>query len=242
MKNEEWRVGRYEERGRRKKRVQACFLPKTPPPPNSHSFSPFPCSFRQRFTKRNEKNVRLCIPPSPPPATDGKPRTHLPFSRYSGVRPADHSKKKKKNLLGWLVGSFLFRIASSIIVTFFFFLMFWWFGVLSSNCSFAFFVHLQLSWYSVYTGSFSQCSDFLRFCDFCEFVEKNKQEKKKLQGMFCVAYEMWLIANVENIGDVLVPVWSLYDRLVDILHLRERRSDGSVSKSFERDISKSFEP
>lgn len=59
--------------------------------------------------------------------------------------------------------------------------------------------------------------------------------------MFCVAYELWLIANVENIGDVLVPVWSLYDRLVDILHLRER-SDGSVSKSFERDISKSFEP
>lgn len=30
---------------------------------------------------------------------------------------------------------------------------------------------------------------FCDFCDFCEFVEKNKQEGKKVQGMFCVVYE-----------------------------------------------------
>lgn len=235
--------GKIWRRGRRRKRVQTCFLPKTPPPPQLSFFFPLPLFLSPEVYETKRKKCPSIHPPLPTPPNGREtphPSSLLSIWLWWGTARGS-LQKKKKNLLGWLVGSFLFRIASSIIVTFFF-LMFWWFGVLSSNCSFAFFVHLQLSWYSVYTGSFSQCSDFLRFCDFCEFVEKNKQEKKKLQGMFCVAYELWLIANVENIGDVLVPVWSLYDRLVDILHLRERRSDGSVSKSFERDISKSFEP
>lgn len=234
--------GKIWRRGRRRKRVQTCFLPKTPPPPTLILFPPSLVPFARGLRNETKKMSVYTSPPPHPPQRTGNPAPIFSSLDMAMVGYGPRITPKKKEKLVGLVGWFVSFPYSFINHRHFFFLMFWWFGVLSSNCSFAFFVHLQLSWYSVYTGSFSQCSDFLRFCDFCEFVEKNKQEKKKLQGMFCVAYELWLIANVENIGDVLVPVWSLYDRLVDILHLRERRSDGSVSKSFERDISKSFEP
>lgn len=122
------------------------FCKKRPPPsPSLSFFFPLPLFLSPEVyeTKRNEtKRKKMSVytrPPFPPPATDGPIFPSLDIAGYG--RGSLQKKKKRKNLLGWLVGSFLFRIASSIIVTFFFF----FFGVLSSNCSFAFFVHLQLS-------------------------------------------------------------------------------------------------
>lgn len=114
-----------------------------------------------------------------------------------------------------MVGSFLFRIASSNIVTFSFFffgvLVIWRFGDLV-------FCRVIVLLPSLYTYSFldivftqvtsPNAPNFLRFfAIFANLLKRINKKEKRYKECFVLCTSLWLIANVENIGDVLVPVW-----------------------------------
>lgn len=130
MKNDEredMTKGKKEKEG-----LDLFFFAKNAPPLTLILFPPSLVPFARGLrneTKRKKMSV-YTRPPFPPPATDGPIFPSLDIAGYG--RGSLQKKKKRKNLLGWLVGSFLFRIASSIIVIFFIFFLI--FGVLVIWC------------------------------------------------------------------------------------------------------------
>lgn len=109
------------EEGKRGFRLVSC--QKRPPPPTLILFPPSLVPFARGLRNETKKMSVYASPPPHPPQRTGNPAPIFPSLDMAmvGYGPRITPKKKKKNLLGWLVGSFLFRIASSIIVTFFFF-------------------------------------------------------------------------------------------------------------------------
>lgn len=185
-------------KGKKEKEGSDLFLPKSPPPPPS-SLVPFARGLRNE----TKKNVRLYTPPLPTPSNG---RTHLPFSRYSGVRPRITPKKKKKKklvgLVGWFV-SFPYSFINHRHFFFFFYLVFCRVIVLLPF----------LYTYSFLDIVFTQVTspnapNFLRFfAIFANLLKRINKKEKSYKECFVLCTSLWLIANVENIGDVLVPVW-----------------------------------
>lgn len=91
--------------------------------------------------------------------------------------------------------------------------MFWRFGDLVFGV--LVFCRVIVLLLSLYTYSFldivftqvtsPNAPNFLRF--FANLLKRINKEEKSYKECFVLCTSLWLIANVENIGDVLVPVW-----------------------------------